>query len=77
MPVADGSQPPCHVIWRKETRVGIAFDWGSQILERESATGQTDIQSQRYFLPLWGAGKNPIQSFCRSTVRVVPPAKRG
>ena len=28
MLVADGSQPLCHVVWRKEKRVGIAFDWG-------------------------------------------------
>jgi hypothetical protein len=65
MLVADGSHLPCHVVWRKG-KAGL-----------ESEIGQTDIQSQRYFLPLWGAGKNPIQSFCRSTVRVVPPAKRG
>jgi hypothetical protein len=24
--VADGSQLPCHVVWRKETRIGVAFD---------------------------------------------------
>jgi hypothetical protein len=26
MLVADGSQLPCHVVWRKEKRVGAAFD---------------------------------------------------
>jgi hypothetical protein len=24
--VADGSQLPCHVVWRKEKRIGVAFD---------------------------------------------------
>ena len=24
--IADGSHLPCHVIWRKEKRIGIAFD---------------------------------------------------
>jgi hypothetical protein len=24
--IANGSQLPCHVIWRKEKRIGIAFD---------------------------------------------------
>jgi hypothetical protein len=24
--VADGSQLPCHVVWRKENRIGVAFD---------------------------------------------------
>jgi len=25
MLVADGSQPLCHVVWRKEKRIGVAF----------------------------------------------------
>lgn len=24
--IADGSHHPCHVIWRKEKRIGVAFD---------------------------------------------------
>ena len=23
---ADGQQKPCHVVWRKEKRIGVAFD---------------------------------------------------
>lgn len=24
---ADGHHKPCHVVWRKEKRIGVAFDW--------------------------------------------------
>lgn len=28
---ADGHHTSCHVVWRREKRIGVAFDWGSHV----------------------------------------------
>jgi hypothetical protein len=48
------------------------------IIISESGTGQTKyLGLALFFLPLWADGKNPTQSYCQSTVLVVPSAKGG
>jgi hypothetical protein len=47
----------------------------SGVRNGEAGTGQTNILVRLYFFQ-WTAGKNPTQSYCRSTVRFVPTGMR-
>jgi hypothetical protein len=39
----DQLKRPCYVIWRKEKRIGVAFDRSHNFRTSTSATGQTNI----------------------------------
>jgi hypothetical protein len=42
---SDQFKRPCHIVWRKEKRIGVAF--GKRALKPSSATGDGNSQQER------------------------------
>jgi PilZ domain len=45
----DGHHAPCHVVWRKEKRIGIAFDWGFMVEQRAIARTKISKNALLFF----------------------------